>query len=325
MTTKRVSIKLVCTLSMLLVLVGRCHHNNTCTPTTKLPKKQKPPAQTAGGIWHSGSPSHDATFNITRIASPDGIDDKVPPELSQFTGKKYEVKHNGSCGFRCVIPTMLQMLPDDRWQSWIEDIHKTVFERAQAIVQAHTYTRYNDLAPTDNPEALYQKTRSLLATLNKEKTPRQLREEEILTLVAFLRQTVLMQKVIEANTCGIKNVIALNFKVPPRLGESKRVYARNNFSKIIQDTISDSLEKFYKDYNACRYGKEWWTDIDSLAALKLPLIFISSFGTDPVQHYWRVPRGYDLKALLERNKVVINHHDDMYFDYYILKQLTQES
>jgi hypothetical protein len=178
---------------LLLVSMVRCQCK-PLPPTSSVQEEKVEEKSPQKGIWHTG------TFD-KKITPPIPVGTTIP-HFYNHTFQLYRVKHDGSCGYRSFIPILLaDILVGDKWKAWLEHMRTTFYEPAKAILQPLdlTGTKYIQFRPTDNPDQLLVDIKNLLQKLSQEPAPRPLQEPEIQLLVAFLRQTVLMNKILIAN------------------------------------------------------------------------------------------------------------------------------
>lgn len=146
------------------------------------------------GIWHTGN-YVDVNINATpRPNSP-------VPDLYTTPYNMYQVKHDGSCGYRAFLPILLgEILTDNKWKPWLGNLITTIYTPGKNVIENVDLsgTNYMQVRPTDDPDKLLQDTKSLFQKLTTEAVPRKLEEAEIQLLVKFMRQIVLMNILVKA-------------------------------------------------------------------------------------------------------------------------------
>jgi hypothetical protein len=151
----------------------------------------------------------------------------------------YRVEHRGQqlrCGYRSFIPILLEtILVDNKWKPWLENLHNTLYKPAQPKIdqvwpvnQTHKVT----IRTTNNLDKLYKDTEELLQKLANEASPRKLEVPEIELLVDFLRQLVIMQKVLSEYpkvTFTSNKLTAFKAKIEKSITDDKLLVAPDNF------------------------------------------------------------------------------------------------
>jgi hypothetical protein len=312
-----------------LLLVGmiRCKCKPPVAPT--FPLQEDKPAETPTppkGIWHTGQFDKEEITPIVPQASK-------APQLYQHTFQVYRVKHDGSCGYRSFIPILLaEILVQDKWKKWLEDMRTTFYEPAKTILQTINLsgTRYAQFSPTDHTDKLLTDIKDLLQKLSQEPAPRPLEEFEIQLLVAFLRQTILMNWILRAHA-------GLEF-----------IRRRNPTTRV---TLTQKIDDFF-DYR--RDPKSFWADEFDFFIFYLPAYIGLLKHNNPSSyciHYYPHPNinagkptfireedcvratikdlpnmGYTPDQFPQQPPPIwLYHHDNIYFEYLVCKEVDRNN
>jgi hypothetical protein len=306
-----------------LLLVGMVSCQCKPTPPTSPIQEDKAEEKTLQeGIWHTGTFDKKITPAI-----PDGT---TIPHFYNHTFQIYRVQHDGSCGYRSFIPILLaDILVRDKWKVWLENMRTTFYEPAKAILQPLdlTGTKYIQFRPTDNPDQLLIDIKNLLQKLSQEPAPRPLQEPEIQLLVAFLRQTVLMNEILIA-----KKSLELKKKRSPTTvtltQEIDNFFARGHFNTKNFWSFDTSFIIFYlpfyttlfqNDQTSCYHihcyiypkGKSIPIgDMETMKAIKRDPLTVYPGRPAPIPHAFpsQVPT------------VWLYHHDNAYFEYLVCEE-----
>ncbi len=257
------------------------------------------------GIWHTG--------NLDTELKPTPPEGSLVPHLYNHTFQFYRVKHDGSCGFRSFIPILLGgILKDNQWQTWIANMKANFYEPAQAILRTLNLagSRYEQFRTTDDPDQLLLNTQNLLQKLSQEPQARPLQEPEIKLLVDFLRQTVLMKHIINAN------------KVTEALKK------RDSGSRA---TVVQEIDNFFQGAN--REQQNFWAHEDDFVKIYKPYIILFEIA-NPLSyyiHYYTItnshypyfedPNQFSNFELFPKQAppIYLYHHDHAFYEYIVVK------